>query len=103
MGAVHQVPWHPKVYEWQPDTQFATHLPPGPVDPGQQAFGLRPTQTRRLDHALNIGPPEFLTAGLLPTPPNITTVARVTPLYTVAAIVQGVAIFGTAGGRAVIP
>ncbi|HVA24368.1 MAG TPA: hypothetical protein VMW62_08245 [Chloroflexota bacterium] len=72
-----------------------------PVDPGQQAAGPRPA--RPVDHALSVGPPESLSAGALPPPRQITRVAVVSPLLTVARVSKGVAIFGTAGGRAVIP
>lgn len=74
-----------------------------PIDPGQQAVGLRPTPTRPVGHALDVGPPEALSAGGLPPPRQFTQVAVVAPLFAVAQVSNGVAIFGTAGGRAIIP
>ncbi|HEX6512430.1 MAG TPA: hypothetical protein VF157_09040 [Chloroflexota bacterium] len=79
------------------------HPRTGPVDPGQQAVGLRPSSARPTDHPVNTGPPEFVSAAAPPAPQQITEVAVVTPLMTVVQIANGVAIFGTAGGRAVIP
>ncbi|MFI5268514.1 MAG: hypothetical protein ACHQ7M_14170 [Chloroflexota bacterium] len=74
-----------------------------PIDPGQQAVGLRPTSTQPVGHAQNIGPPEALSAGGLPPPRQFTEVVVIAPLMTVAQVSNGVAIFGTAGGRAIIP
>lgn len=79
------------------------HESAAPIDAGQQAVGLRPTSSRPLDHADDIGPPEFVTSNFFPAPAKLTEVARVTPLMTVVQVIGGVAIFGTNGGRAVTP
>ncbi len=74
-----------------------------PIDPGQAAVGLSPETVRPIDHPINTGPPEFLTADAFPPPLRLTQVAITTPLYTVVQVIQGVAIFGTNGGRAITP
>lgn len=74
-----------------------------PIDPGQQALGLSPITSHTTEHGLDVGPPEFLTADAFPPPLRFTAVAVVTPLMTVVQVISGVAIFGTNGGRAVIP
>ena len=86
----------------QPTTQFATQLPPGPIDPGQQAIGLRPVTHYTIPHPVYVGVPVF--TAVVPSPPiRVTEVALIQPLYTVAQVSNGVAIFGTGGGRAVTP
>lgn len=74
-----------------------------PIDPGQAAIGLRPASSQPVDHGVDIGPPEALTAGALPPPRQVTQAVVIAPLMTVVQVTAGVAIFGTAGGRAVIP
>jgi hypothetical protein len=74
----------------------------GSVDPQQRALGLSPLQTRQVDHPLDVGPPAM--PAIVPTPrPPVTEVAVVTPFFSVVQVSAGVAIFGTAGGRAVTP
>jgi len=74
-----------------------------PIDPGQQAIGLSPITSHTMEHGVDVGPPEFLTADVFPPPLRLTQVAVVTPLMTVVQVIGGVAVFGTNGGRAVIP
>ena len=74
-----------------------------PIDPGQAAIGLRPVTRLGVEHGVDIGPPEALTAGMLPPPRQFTQAVVVKPLMTVVEVTAGVAIFGTIGGRAVTP
>ena len=74
-----------------------------PLDPGQAAIGLRPVTRVGVEHGVDIGPPEALTAGALPPPRQVTQAVIVAPLMTVVQVTAGVAIFGTIGGRAVTP
>ena len=73
------------------------------IDPGQQAVGLRPTAARPVDHEVDVGPPEAISAARLSASGQLTEVAVIAPLMTVAQVSRGVAIFGTAGGRAITP
>lgn len=74
-----------------------------PIDPGQSAIGLRPVTRLPVEHGVDIGPPEELTAGALPPPRQVTQAVIIAPLMTVVQVTAGVAIFGTIGGRAVTP
>ena len=74
-----------------------------PLDPGQQAVGLRPSPAQPVEHPLYVGPPEQLSAAVPPPPRQFTQVAVVTPLMMVVKVSSGVAIFGAAGGRAITP
>jgi hypothetical protein len=86
-----------------PSVRFPRPVAPGPVDPGQQAIGLRPTTSSSIPHSVDTGPPVFTSAIGSGGPIQVTQVALVTPLFAVAQVVNGVAIFGTAGGRMVTP